>query len=313
MAGEAPVWLTAERIAALGIGAAELREALAEGLRRAGGPGWNAAKSAVADVRGNGFMALPALVPGEPFACVKWVCALADPPPGGPSVRGTILLSSTRDGRLVAALDAEWITGARTAAMSALAALALARPDPRRAGFIGGGVQARSHLDAILAAFPGLEAVTVHARSAATMADFRAHAEARGLRAEASAGPEGALEGQDIVISTVPAAGMAEPFLDPAGLAPHAFVAMVDLGRSWRQEGFAEFTSVATDDPVQSAQLAAQGKLAFPGPYAHDLRDLARAAPGVLHPEGRSAFVFSGIGLCDAIAAHLVAERAGAL
>ncbi len=46
-------------------------------------------------------------------------------------------------------MDGRYITEARTAAVSAVSAKALARPDAAGLAIIGTGVQARSHLDAL--------------------------------------------------------------------------------------------------------------------------------------------------------------------
>lgn len=65
------------------------------------------------------------------------------------SHQGAVLLFEAEHGRLLAVMDAGSITAIRTAAVSAVATRALARPDASRLGLIGAGVQAASHLEAI--------------------------------------------------------------------------------------------------------------------------------------------------------------------
>jgi ornithine cyclodeaminase len=65
------------------------------------------------------------------------------------SHQGTVLLFETRNGRLLAIIDAGEITAIRTAAASALATRLLARPDAGDLALLGSGTQARTHLEAI--------------------------------------------------------------------------------------------------------------------------------------------------------------------
>ena len=65
-----------------------------------------------------------------------------------PSHLATILLLDPDTGSLLAIMDGRYITEARTAAVSAVSARFLARPDASTLAIIGSGVQARSHLEA---------------------------------------------------------------------------------------------------------------------------------------------------------------------
>ena len=67
---------------------------------------------------------------------------------GLPSHLATIVLLDPETGSLVAVMDGRFITEARTAAVSAVSARHLSRPDASTLAIIGTGVQARSHLEA---------------------------------------------------------------------------------------------------------------------------------------------------------------------
>ena len=126
-----------------------------------------------------------------------------------------------------------------------------------------------------------------------------------------SADARGAVEAADIVVTSVPAAPNFAPLLDGAWLKPGAFAAMVDLGRSWKQETICDFDVMATDDRAQSEGLAAEGKLAHAGPWPADLADLAaRRHPGRTGDRQRTGFVFAGIALADLAVAALAYRRA---
>jgi ornithine cyclodeaminase/alanine dehydrogenase-like protein (mu-crystallin family) len=70
------------------------------------------------------------------------------------SHQGAVLLIDGERGSLLAMMDAAAITAIRTAAVSAVATKLLAKRDARTLVILGSGVQARSHIDAMLAARP---------------------------------------------------------------------------------------------------------------------------------------------------------------
>src|SRR5262249_57239746 len=65
--------------------------------------------------------------------------------------QGAVLLHDGTTGELVAIMNASPITAIRTAAVSAVATRALARPDAQRVAVLGAGVQARAHVHAMRA------------------------------------------------------------------------------------------------------------------------------------------------------------------
>ncbi|MDB5692007.1 MAG: ornithine cyclodeaminase [Alphaproteobacteria bacterium] len=123
---------------------------------------------------------------------------------GAPSHQGFVALFDPETGAPAAILDASELTGIRTAAASAAATEALARPDARRLAILGTGEQALRHAEAIAAARP-LERVTIWGRS-----PEKARALAARLGAEVVDSVEAAVAEADI-ICTVSAA--AKPIL----------------------------------------------------------------------------------------------------
>jgi ornithine cyclodeaminase len=96
------------------------------------------------------FGVMPAFVPDAPALGTKLVTVVASNPAAGlPSHLATIMLLDPTTGKLVALLDGRFVTEARTAAVSAVSARLLARPEASRLAIIGSGVQARSHLEAL--------------------------------------------------------------------------------------------------------------------------------------------------------------------
>jgi ornithine cyclodeaminase/alanine dehydrogenase-like protein (mu-crystallin family) len=85
------------------------------------------------------FRAMPAL--GNGHALLKWVSSFpGNPAKGIPTVMGVVLVSSAKDGRLLAVLDAGAVTAIRTGAAAVLAAETLGRADAETVAVVGAGV-----------------------------------------------------------------------------------------------------------------------------------------------------------------------------
>jgi ornithine cyclodeaminase/alanine dehydrogenase-like protein (mu-crystallin family) len=104
----------------------------------------------VLETPGGFFGSMPAYLGSTPAMGAKLVTVFHDNPHKGlPSHLATIILLDPATGALLATMDGRYITEARTAAVSAVAARYLALPDAHTLAIIGSGVQARSHLEAL--------------------------------------------------------------------------------------------------------------------------------------------------------------------
>ena len=255
-------------------------------------------------------MAVGLADPAPPHAAVKVVgLSPGNRARGLPHIGGLIVLLDGDTGLPAAILDARWITAMRTAGMSLVAARRLADPASAAIGFVGCGEQAQAHLDAFRAEFP-VRRISVIGRRPQSAAAFVARAEAQGLAARVASSPEDAVRNHDIVVSSVPAAADLAVNLSAEWLATGGFATLVDLGRSWRPDGFAAIAHRFTDDRA----LVAQGKrpLVPSGPYTGDLQSLVTGPATAFDPQSRAVFVFQGMALADLAAASLVLARAKA-
>lgn len=256
------------------------------------------------------FLCMPGDVPTPPVAGVKWVGLAPPSPSGGPHITGLIVLSDAESCVPQAVMDATWITGVRTAAVTAVAARVLARADSAVVGFVACGLQARTHLAALARHFP-LEKVLAYSRRTETAEAFAAEARAQGFAAEVATRPEDAVTDVDIVVSSVPPSPNLKPFLDPDWLKPGAFASLVDLGRSWQPAGMAALDGLVTDDMPQAEGLAAHGHVIHKGPFTVDLGQiLTGARPGRANAGQRLALLAPGMVLSDLAVAAAVLERA---
>jgi len=95
---------------------------------------------------GTWLRVMPAIVPSANVMGLKVFHGVA-----GRGARYLVLLYSVGDGSVLAALDACYLTAARTAATSAVAARYVAPPGPVRLGVIGSGLEAETHCQALCA------------------------------------------------------------------------------------------------------------------------------------------------------------------
>ena len=229
-----------------------------------------------------------------------------NPGRGRPGIDGAILVQDSETGALRAVMQAGWVTAMRTAALSALAARRLADPKAETIGFIGAGVQARSHLETFAAMFP-LTGITVYGRGQANIDRLCDMAREMGLTAQACATPRETVEAADLIVSSVTLSYDIAPFVDARWLKPGAFAAITDLALPWLPEAMTAFDSIHIDDAEQEA--ASEAKLVAPDLVSGDLRTLIEA-PAPTPGEARRAFVFRGLAIGDFALARLACLRA---
>jgi alanine dehydrogenase len=104
----------------------------------------------VLETPGGFYATMPAYIESPAAMGAKLVTVYHDNAHKGlPSHLATIILLDPATGAMLATMDGRFITEARTAAVSAVAARHLASPEAHTLGIIGSGVQARSHLEAL--------------------------------------------------------------------------------------------------------------------------------------------------------------------
>lgn len=211
---------------------------------------------------GGTFFSMPAT--DARVAITKLICFVADNAIRGlPAIQGDVVVFDARDGRRLALLDGPTVTARRTAAVSLLAARALA---PRTDGpllIVGAGVQGRAHLEAFASGL-GVKQVRVASRSAASADALVAHARGLGLDAERVDDADAALADCPLVVTATPAQAAAVHALPR----DDAFIAAVGA-----------FTPAMFEwAPEVCRHIAARGTLAVDTRDAdHEAGDLLRA------------------------------------
>jgi ornithine cyclodeaminase/alanine dehydrogenase-like protein (mu-crystallin family) len=221
------------------------------------------------------------------------VIAPGNPARGLDSHQGGVLLHDGVTGELRAILNASPMTEIRTAAVSAVATRALARPAAVVVAILGGGVQARSHAEAMRAVLPDAEIRTWTRGDGGT--------------------PEAMLHDADVVCTCTSAR---EPILERGWLASGAHVnavgSSVPTARELDEATVAAATVVV--DRRESA-LNEAGDLLLAGfgadRIAAELGEvLVGDHPGRTGDDELTVFKSLGLGVEDLAAAELVVRRA---
>lgn len=140
------------------------------------------------------------------------------------SHQGVVVLFDPETGAVSCVAHAGEVTAIRTAAASAVATDALARPDATRLAILGYGEQAETHLRAMRQVRP-IAAVSVWGRSPQRAQRFAEHMSAEtGLVVTAAPDARSAVEGADIICTVTSAA---EPVLFGDWIAPGTHINLV--------------------------------------------------------------------------------------
>lgn len=264
------------------------------------------------------FGLMPAYIQDPPTLGAKLVTVFnRNHERGLPSHLAAILLLDSETGALLALMDGRFITEARTAAVSAVSARHLARPDAGVLAIIGSGVQARSHLEALAEVRP-LREVRVwspQARSRDRFVDDMNGHVAAPVRAESSA--EAAVRGADLIVL---ATASPTPVIHDAWLSPGAHVMSVGACRPDQREMDPALVARATFFvDSRAAALVESGDVVMGIGEGRFTAEHLRGELGELvlgRVEGRNndeeLTVFKSLGMAveDVVAADLVYRRA---
>jgi ornithine cyclodeaminase/alanine dehydrogenase-like protein (mu-crystallin family) len=175
--------------------------------------------------------AMPAYLPAAGALTAKLV-SLFPRNQDRPTHHALICCFDPATGAPAAVIDGTYLTAARTAAGSAVAARLLARPGAARVTVIGTGVQARAHARA-LARLPGVQSVRIAGRDQSKAKALAGELTAAGVPAQALASVEDAVRSADVVCTATHAAS---PVLRREWLRPGTHVNSVGYNTSGEGE-----------------------------------------------------------------------------
>jgi ornithine cyclodeaminase len=187
---------------------------------------------------GRFFGAMPGAMT-TPAVCGAKLMTLyeTNPSHGLPALQGVVVLFDLERGKPLAMIDAAAVTAIRTAAASAAATRVLARGDARALAIFGHGVQAATHLEAMLAV-RSIDHVWVWGRSAEKAREFAEQMSARfDIAVETARDARAAAEQADILCTVT---GASEPVVEGSWIKPGAHLNLVGAHSATTREVDAE-------------------------------------------------------------------------
>lgn len=245
------------------------------------------------------------------YALKEIVIAPGNPARGLDAHQGGVLLHDGETGELVAVLNASPVTEIRTAAVSAVATRALARPDAERVAILGAGVQARAHVHAMRAVLEDPE-IRIWARKLEAAEKLAAE-----VGAIVAPSPDAALFGAEVVCTTTAAT---EPVIEKRWLARGSHVNAVgaclptirelDTETMAHASLFVDRRESALQEAGDYVLAAAEGAIG-PDHIKAELGEvLAGMHPGRERENELTVFESLGIAVEDLASAELVVRRA---
>ena len=219
---------------------------------------------------------------------------------GIPTHMATIFLVNPQTGTPLAIIDGRLITEMRTAAVSAAATKLLAAPDSKILAILGSGVQARSHVEALLLVRQ-FEEVRVWS---ATREHAKQFAEEIGGTAVSA---EEAVRGADVVVTVT---NSKTPVLNGSWLKPGCHVNAIGACRpDWRELDDDAMTNVVFVDSREGA-MKESGDVILS--RARIYAELGEALAGKIPARSNETTIFKSLGMAveDIAAAMLVYRSA---
>lgn len=227
------------------------------------------------------------------------------------------LLFDADTGRASALVSANYLTGVRTGAASAIATKHLARPDAHVLGMIGAGGQSLYQLRATMAVRP-IDEVHAWDPALANLTRFGAEVAALGLRFVSHAGPEGVARAAEVLITVTPSQ---QALIEAGWLRPGSHVSAMGADTKGKQELDPKLVASAAlfVDELEQSRTIGEFQHAFAQGLIDDshIRASIGAVIGGLAPGRQSAeeitiFDGTGVALQDLVVADLAVKLARA-
>lgn len=236
-------------------------------------------------------------------------------------VRYLIAVYAQEGERLLALMDAHYLTAARTGATTGIATKLLANPEVKTVAVIGSGLEARTNLQAVCAVRP-VERVTVFSPNSERRARFAARMGPElGVDVRAVDSPEACVRGADIVVVATNSFGRPDPiayrgaWMEPGVLvdaigSTSTFLREIDADTFQRAEWIVVDSKVQVEEESGDVQAAlSEGK--YDRAKVGDLKEvLGGQAQGRTSAQQMVLFKSVGTAVQDVMAGFMVYEEA---
>lgn len=272
----------------------------------------NPPKLGVHNESGAFIYAMPAYNATIPASGMKWVAGYPENKTRGlPMISGLLILNDPNTGLPVCIMGAEWLTNARTAAVSAISAERLARSDASVMGIIGAGAQARDHVQALPRVLPHVTTIKIYDLFPEVAAAFRKEMQPH-LHAEIVIVPsaEEAVRNSDVVITAIPKPK--DPIVKFEWLKEGVLCMPLETNHAWSNEALFGMDKFINDDYHQARLYQTQGAFSggMPEFYAETGDIMAGLKPGRENDLEKIMVMNIGLGVVDVSVAHALHDKA---
>jgi ornithine cyclodeaminase/alanine dehydrogenase-like protein (mu-crystallin family) len=227
-----------------------------------------------------------------------------------PGVAGVVVLNSTETGFPIAFMDATWLTGMRTVAVSLVSAQRLAVAAPTVLGIVGAGFQGRLHGAYFPQLFPSIRTIKVFEVYEPNLKKFVAELEQQcpGVKVEAVGTPDLAVRGCDIVVTAT--GKLSKPIFDLAWLGKGGLALPIHT-QGWNAAAPSEADKLVCDDWAQFSEFAA-AYTCPDSPHAETGQVIAGLKAGRENDDERILCFNTGLAIHDVAVASDILRRATA-
>lgn len=307
------MYLSQTDILEMGVGMAEVIDLVEQGLAEHGrGRVESPPKPGIHATSSSFIHAMPAYFKNLGIGGIKWVSGYGDNRARGlPQIIGTLILNDMETGAPVCIMDGTWITGVRTAAVSAVTAKHCARRDSRVLGVVGVGVQGRYNLIALKEVLPSLSKVKILDINREAAEKYRSELGPKtGVDVIICDDVESLAKGSDIILTATQR--LSKPLIKNEWFERGCLGMGLEASRAWYGDAILSADKFITDDWAQAKFFHSQGAFpdGLPGKYTELGAIVAGQNKGRENEDERILAINIGLALEDIIVANHLYQMA---
>ncbi len=260
---------------------------------------------------------MPGYVP-ETGACgIKWAECFPDNYKHNlPQLSGLVIVNCPETGMPVCIMDATWITGKRTAGVTAVSASHLARKDTHEIGLIGAGVQGLEQLLFLPLVLPNLKTIKITDKIPASAERLRDTIKEKfpHLNVVCKETNEEIVRGSQLIVSATIVLAVPNPGIKDEWIEPGTLCMPIDRNSMWEWKTFLGVDKFVIDSADEFNFFVSAGKLPKETPDIHaQLGEIvAGHRPGRENDTERILNLNIGMGIEDVVVAKEIYDRARA-
>ncbi|PCJ57399.1 MAG: ornithine cyclodeaminase [Planctomycetota bacterium] len=258
---------------------------------------------------------MPGYVPSEGACGIKWAyCFPENGKRGLPQLSGVVVINCPETGFPLCIMDAAWITGKRTAAITAISASHLARKDTHEIGLIGAGVQGLEQLLFLPLVLPELKTIKITDKFKDSSLRLQAIIQEKfpEINVVVKDTKEEVVRGSQLIVSATIVLAQPNPGVKDEWIEPGTLICPIDRNSMWEWDTFLGVDKFVIDSEEEFNFFVSAGKLPKITPKIHaQLGEIeAGLKPGRENDTERILNLNIGMGIEDVVVGKEVFDLA---